>query len=102
MFSSDAPVAICILKFYPNHSTLLYMIELEETDPFTMSLEIFPQHALARPARTVAPEHLAAPMHKHTILMLTTGHTRPNCRDCDCSKLLLDTCADDCVITNSH
>ena len=22
MFSSDAPVEICILKFYPNHSTL--------------------------------------------------------------------------------
>jgi len=80
----------------------LYMVELEETDPFVMSMEIFPPNELAKPARTVAPEHLAAPMHKHTILMLTTGHTRPNCVNCDCSKLLTDTCADDCVIPNSH
>jgi hypothetical protein len=29
MFSSDAPVEICILKFYPNHSTLAYLRQYE-------------------------------------------------------------------------
>jgi len=77
------------------------MIKLEETDSVTMTLEIFPEPALASLACAVIAGFPDTQMHKHKIVMQVKRHIRPNCRDCDCAEDTTDTCADDCVRSTS-